>query len=316
MRRLALARYAPILSAAVLFAGCGAALDPGGGSNPVLQSERFEPRGSDLLYASSIYSCDVYVLTYPGGTHVQTINACGLGFGPAFGLCTDRGGDVFMAMGEGFTIFEFAHGGTKPIAQLQADGLLPVGCSVDPQTGDLGVASAESNVAVYKNASGAPQIYWLSSVSAFFFCTYDDRGNLFVAGEHDDRSFALAELPEGGGALREIKISENIGTGFGIQWDGRHLAIGATQGSNEFTLDRIRVSGSVAKVIGMTTLSAPPNTFTPFQFWIGGRTVIQPESRNSEIGFWSYPGGGNPTKGIQIPGSTLSGVTVSTLPRR
>jgi hypothetical protein len=305
----------------ILLAGCGGALAPSAGSSLVPQAARSGPRGfswidptargRDLLYASSIYNCNVYVFTYPRGRLVQTINACGLGFGPAFGLCTDKSGDVFMAMGEGFSIFKFAHGGTAPIAQLENDSLLPVGCSVDQKTGDLGVASATGNVAIFKNASGTPQIYSLGDVSEFFFCTFDDRGNLFADGKHNDHSFALAELPKGGSVLHEITVSGNFGSGFALQWDGRHVAIGGTQGPNKFTLDRVRLSGSVAKVVGTTTLDAAANTSVPFQFWIRNGTVIQPENRNAEIGFWDYPGGGVQTKGLHIVGSSLVGVTVS-----
>ncbi len=153
--------------ALTLLTACGGALQEGGQSgvlalqapSPVHGSSWTDPaaRGKDLLYASSIYNCDVYVFTYPRGKLFQTLDACGLGFGPAFGLCTDKNGDVFMAMGEGFSIFEFVHGGTEPISQLQDDSLLPLGCSVDPKTGSLGVASATGNVAIYKHASGSPK---------------------------------------------------------------------------------------------------------------------------------------------------------------
>lgn len=274
------------------------------------------PHRRDFLYASSIYNCDVYVFTYPrGGRLVQTLNACALGFGPAFGLCSDKMGDVFMAMGEGFSIFEFAHGGTKPIAQLQDDSLLPVGCSVDPKTGDLGVASTTGNVAIFKNASGTPDIYSLPNISEFFFCTFDDRGNLFADGEHNDGSFALAELRKGAGALREITVSGSVGPGFAVQWDGRYVAIGQTQGSNDFILDRIVVSGSVAKIVGTTTLLAAPNTTAFFQFWIQDGTIVRPENK-AEIGFWNYPEGGAQTKSLFIGGANmLVGVTVSLAPR-
>jgi hypothetical protein len=307
-------------------AACGGSLGAGGQSSLVApqaarssqREKSWTPatRGKDLLYASSIYDCDVYVFTYPRGKLVQTLNACGLGFGPAFGLCTDRTGDVFMAMGEGFSIFKFAHGGTEPVAQLENSSLLPVGCSVDPKTGDLGVASAEGNVAIFKNASGTPQIYSLANVSEFFFCTFDDHGNLFADGAHNDHTFALAELPKGSSALREITVSGNVGEpGFALQWDGRHVAIGETQASNAFILERIRVSGSVAKIVSMTTLTSAPNTYTPFQFWIQGGAIVQSEKGNSEIGFWNYPRGGAQTKGIHSGGSSLVGVTVSVGPR-
>jgi hypothetical protein len=268
-----------------------------------------------LLYASSIYTCDVDVFTYPNGKLVQTLNACGLGFGPAFGLCSDRDGNVFMGMAEGFSIFEFQHGGTQPIAQLDDESLLPFGCSVDPMTGDLGVASDEGNVAIFKNGSKTPQIYHLSDVAGFFFCTFDDRGNLFADGEHADRSFALAELPKNGSALREIAVSENVEGGFALQWERHRLVVGATQGSNEFTLDRLRVSGSTAKVLGTTTISAAPNTFEPFQFLIGNRTLIQPQKANSEIGFWKFPQGGKQIGDVHVGGSSYVGIALSVAPR-
>jgi hypothetical protein len=309
-------------AALTLVAACGGS--PGNGQSNVLAPQDARStahanswigpaaRAKDLLYASGASDCDVYVFTYPGGKLVQTLNACGFGFGPAFGLCSDRSGDVFMAMGEGFSIFEFAHGGSKPIAQLQNASLLPVGCSVDSKTGDLGIASSTGNVALFKNASGTPQIYSLSGVSEFFFCTFDDHGNLFADGEHNDagHTFALAELPAGGSALREITAPGSIGSGYALQWDGHHVAIGAMQTSDAFTLDRIRVSGSAAKIVGTTTLTSAPNTVTPFEFWIAGNTIVQPENGNAEIGLWNYPRGGEQTNDIQV-GSTLDGVTVS-----
>jgi hypothetical protein len=307
--------------ALVMLAGCGGSLQPGAPSNQLIphaarswpHASHVDPalRGKDLLYVSSVYTCDVDVFTYPQGKLVQTISACGLGFGPAFGLCSDKNGNVFMTMGEGFSVFEFPHGGTEPIEQLENDFLLPLGCSVNPMTGDLAVASEEANVAVYKNASGTPQVYYLSNVSEFFYCTYDDHGNLFVGAENYDRGFTLAELRSGGTALRAIKVPGGIAPGYAVQWDGRHLAVGASQSSNEFTIDRLRISGNAAKLAGSTTLSAPPNSFDELQFWIQGGKIVQPESNNAEVGLWKYPRGGEQIKGISMSGSTFVGVTVS-----
>jgi hypothetical protein len=221
-----------------------------------------------------------------------------------------------MTMGAGFSVFKFEHGGSQPVAQLESDSLLPVGCSVNPKTGDLGIASATGKVAIYTNASGTPQTYSLAGISQYFFCAFDDRGNLFVDGEHDNKSFALVELPRGGSALREITVSGNRSYGFALQWDGRHVALGGTQGSSAFTIDRIHLSGSSARVIGTTTLDMAPNTSVPFQFWIRAHTVIQPEGGNASVGFWRYPTGGDSIRNIAIGGSSVLGVTVSALPRR
>jgi hypothetical protein len=294
---------------AMLLAGCGAALAPNAGLRGSSEIDA-TARGSKLLYTASD-ACSVYVFAYPRGKLVQTLDACAFGFGPAFGLCSDKRGNVYMAMGEGFSVLEIAHGGTEPIAQYQDDSLLPTGCSIDPATGDLGVASATGNVAVFKNATSTPQIYSLADIADFFFCTFDDRGNLFADGEHSDRSFALAELPKGGSALREITVSGKVQPGFGIQWDGRRVAIGATQEPNEFTLDRIRIAGSVAKVIGTTTLDGAANTSVPFQFLILNGTIVQPEDGNTSVGVWNYPAGGEQSKVIRTGGSNLVGVTVS-----
>lgn len=307
--------------AAIVVAGCSYAGGPAvSGPSEALPSNGgsidASLRGKTLLYASSIDQCVVYVFTYPHGKLVQSFDACAFGLGPGYGLCTDRHGDVFMAMGQGFSILEFAHGGTQPIAQLDNGSHQPFGCSVDPKSGDLAVAGGKGNVTVFAKASGTPQVYSLSGIYAFYYCTFDDRGNLFAAGQHYGGTFALAELPKGGSALREITLSGYAAAGFTIQWDGRNVAVGVTQGSDEFVIDRIRVRGSKAKIVGSTTLHAAPNTLVPFQFWIDGGTVIRPENANSEVGFWNYPAGGERTKEIQPGGESIIGVTVSASPRR
>lgn len=326
MARWDLVRHALVLSGVgVLLAGCSAVQGSTGSGSlvPVARYERHgvlpveSAVGKTLLYASRA-DCNVYAFAYPRGVLVQTIDACAFGFGPAFGLCTDKAGNVFMSMGEGSSIFEFAHGGTQPIAQFENGSILPVGCAVDPKSGSLAVASVTGNVAVFAAGSSTPKLYSLGDVAEFYFCTFDDRGNLFADGEHNDRdsTFALAELPKGGSTLREITVDGNLAAGYAIQWDGRHLAVGGAPESGGIGIDRIRVSGSAAKVIGTTALDMGPDTFFPVQFWIRGKTLVQPETSNSEIGFWSYPAGGKQTKEIPIGGSSLVGVTVSAVPRR
>jgi hypothetical protein len=220
-----------------------------------------------------------------------------------------------MAMGQGYAILEFAHGSTQPVAQLDNGSQQPLGCSVDPKTGNLAVAGGKGNVSIFTNATGTPHIYSLSGIYAFYYCTFDDRGNLFVAGQRNDNTFALAELPKGG-ALREVTVREYLAPGFAIQWDGRRLAVGVTQGSDTFVIDRIVVHGSKAKVVGTTTLHAPPNTLVPFQFWIDGGRIIRPENANTELGFWNYPDGGEETKEIRPDAESLIGVTISAVARR
>lgn len=324
-------RALAVAAASMLPSGCGESLDPGGQSSrlrpPVVRPAslaigRSDPvaLNQDLLYVSSIIDCNVYVLTYPQGKLVQTLNVCRLGFGNAYGLCTDKSGDVFMSMANGFSIFEYVHGGAQPIRQLENTSLLPAGCSVDPTTGNLGIASGAGAVAIFNKASNTYRIYSAPDIPAFYFCTFDDHGNLFADGESNENTFALAELPKGSSDLRVITVPGNNQFGLALQWDGRHVAIEAAQSSNEFTLDRIRISGLSATVVGTTTFAGPPNGFLPFQFWLQGSTIVQAESENAEVGFWHYPRGGQQTKAFQIgggtfPALTIIGVAVSLAPR-
>ena len=114
MERSFLSRNAAALFvAAALLAGCGgapAAVPSRQRASSLIGSEA---RGRDLLYVSSD-DCAVYVFTYPRGKLVQTLNVCNLGFGPAFGLCTDAAGDVFMTMGAGFSASNSNTAGHNP----------------------------------------------------------------------------------------------------------------------------------------------------------------------------------------------------------
>ena len=298
-----------LIAITLVLSGCGGlAVDGGARSASSIDASL---RAKNLIYASSIFHCAVYVFAYPHGKLVTSFNACAFGLGPGYGLCTDRSGNVFMAMGQGFSILEFAHGATQPSAQLDNGSHQPLGCSIDPKSGNLAAAGGKGYVSIFSNATGTPQIYSLPGIYAFYYCTFDGRGNLFVAGQHYDGSVALAELPRGRSTLREIMVSGNVAAGFAIQWDGRRIAIGVTQDPSDFVIGRIRIRGSTAKVVATTTLHGAPNTLVPFQFWIDGGTVIGPENANTELGSWNYPAGGGQIKEIRPDAKSLIGVTLS-----
>ncbi len=71
--------------------------------------------------------------------------------------------------------------GRNRIADLVEPYLWVYGCSVDPTTGNLAVASvnwlsAASWVAVYSHAKGTPQNYEDPAIINYVFCGYDDKG--------------------------------------------------------------------------------------------------------------------------------------------
>ncbi len=333
MRRLDVRRGAGILSAiaaAAALAGCGAL-----GSAPVPSAMAPSVRAAgtktrapswmspqakkaDLLYVSD-QNGSVYVFAYPGGALVGTLT----GFLAPSGLCSDARGDVFVTDTPALQIYEFRHGGKKPIASLGDFGYYPNSCSVDPSTGNLAVVNYASSpsfgpgsVSVFPDASGRPTVYSDPNIREYFFGTYDAHGNLFVNGtNYGSTESDYAELPQGSGQFTDITLNKTIGYPGGLQWDGSSLAV---QDASKDVVYRVNVSGSHGTVAGATHFRIDHSTLLA-QFAIQGRTIVLPYSvrsrRLKKMGLWRYPAGGAPTKTFRAPDAAeLFGVTVSLAP--
>lgn len=311
-------RYAALTAAtAISLAACGSAqmpAAPNGGAPAYLQAGAHAARelpgakGRPLLYVSSTWGGGIYAMTYPGGKAVGHIPEDG---GP-YGLCTDRKGDVYAMGIINQVIVEYAHGGIDPIATLTDEEADPEGCAVDPLSGDLAVATGSNEVQIYKHGRGSPAVYGEGGILSFFFCTYDDKGNLFVTGENGQEGFALAELSKGSSTMHPINLDASPPPGYAIQWDGKYLALEAAVASKEATIDRLSISGSSATVVSSTTLSGAAGDEVPAQFWIDAGRVAVIEGENQAVGIWKYPAGGNPLKTLDGVGSgLLIGATVS-----
>ena len=266
---------------------------------------------ADLLYVSG--GCGgTCILSYPKGKPVGSLAVSGAS------LCSDKNGNVFVPTTDGSghaVVYEFAHGGTQPIATLTVDGILAEGCSVDPSSGNLAVTYLCHNcdygpVDVFANAQGSPKTYFKSGVF-LSYCGYDDKGNLFADGASS--GFALLELPSGGSSLEPISVSQSISTAGAVQWDGSNLAI---EDISHPAIYRFSVSGSTATLAGTTTLKNAGSFVA--QSWIQGKNVIVPfggASYSAEyVGFWKYPKGGDAKKVLKkhLDATAISGVTVST----
>jgi hypothetical protein len=290
-----------------------------------------EAHRADLLYVSDGGGAgSVYVFSYPRGDLVGTLS----GFdGLTQSVCSDRAGDVFVAVFNlgGNEVVEYAHGATAPIATLAVPGE-PVGCSVDPTTGNLAVAiysydSSPGSIAVYRNAVGNPSIFRNPNMSDISDCTYDDGGNLFVSGVND-RGFALGELPAGGTTLESVALK---GKGSGaylepIAWDGSDLAIGDFDGYGRvYEVERVRVDGRVARILGERAFALSHGVFSgDSRFSIYQGSIIFPyqssngvRAHKGQAGFWKYSLGGAQAGATGRIGSQfLDGVTVSAAARR
>lgn len=310
MNRLASWIRACTLSALAAFvAGCGGPATQTSLPAAARQLTALQPaaRGS-LLYVSDTGSSDVYVFSYPKGKLVQTLS----GFAEPGGECVDSRGNVFITNTGGSNIIEYAHGGSTPVATLKDNGWFPIGCSVDPATGNLAVtnfstsSSGPGNVVIYKHAKGRPTGHYADpAMPSMLLCSYDGSSNLFLDGLTQGSAFAFAELRSGATKLTNITVDQSIGSAGGVEWDGTYVAVG-DQSTN--TIYQFSIAGKHATKAGSTALGGASEVF---QFWIDGSKVIGPDALGGDVGFWNYPEGGTATKtisGLYAPlGAVVSG---------
>ncbi len=278
-------------------------------------------RHRNLLYASDNVGSDVEVMTFPEGHHVGTLTNLP---SPA-GECVDSNGNVFITTtiysgsSESGTIYEFAHGGTTPIATLADQSSAAAGCAVDPATDTLAVTNfgapgKAGNVAIYASEQGAPTIISDPNIDAMYFCGYDEDGNLYVDGTGDGM-VVLAELPRGSSKFTDLAVvGGNVKTPGAVQWDGHHLAIGSLDGNDDtgaITVYRLTISGNSAFVAGSTQLCNKRCKISGSQFWIESGKIVAPVGYNREVALWRYPSAGKPLRLVRHVGSYLWGVTIS-----
>ncbi len=335
--------------------GAAVATAPAGVISPQADSRRafssswMKPNtsGESLLYVSIPQGSNskILVYSYQQGKLVGAIT------GPRepLDLCADADGDVFIpttTYSGGSAIYEYAHGGTSPIATLSDPGEA-YGCAVDPKTGNLAVANSSDasnpyysnagDVAIYAGAQGNPAMYYSSEINGFGDCGYDDVGNLYLsaglAGKYYRNQVFLARLSSGSSSFTVIALNKKLytnGSAFfspSVQWDGKHMTVtsfssAGSQGirptnlaKSPVLLYRLSITGSSGTVIGTTTLDSKKNHHGG-QSWIQGKSVVGIYyDRGPNVGIWRYPRGGNPQRAIHkiegFPDYPLWGLTVS-----
>ena len=260
-----------------------------------------------LIYASG--PTDTYILSYPDG---NLINSFQTGRPPS--ICSNDKGQVFIPESE--KLLKYKHGGAKPIATLNDKGFEPEGCAADATSGSLAVTNFRStsfgpgNVALYANGSNKPNFLADPSITNYYFCSYDDLGNLFVTGTSSSKSFLMAELRKGSSTFTDITVNGAISAAGMVQWDGTYLALGTNINTKIY---RVAVSGSTGTVVSTTTLF---NVGHPtYSFFVSEGYVIAPTGRyGNRLGFWRYPKGGkrvNAVGPLYEKHQPVTGITVS-----
>jgi hypothetical protein len=128
--------------------------------------------------------------------------------------CVDKASDVFIADLQNSRVVEHGHGDETPKATLSDPGYYPNDCSVDPRMGNLAVTnlnpttgSGEGNVLIYVNASGTPRVLIDPRVYYYFYCSYDNKGDLYIDGSAASLGISrFDELPVGHGGFKTIGI--------------------------------------------------------------------------------------------------------------
>jgi hypothetical protein len=280
---------------------------------------------SDLVYVSNQGDWGnngVYVYSYPQGKQVGYLQ-------PDTeetyeGVCSDSHGNVWIVgWTTNYQAFydEYAHGGTQQIGSLISRGV-PSGCAVDPSTGNLAIANYmdfEANdhrgdIAIYQKASGNPTDYYDASIAYYYYCAYDDKGNLYADGNTD----FINELARNSDTLRHIYFKKKLAPG-SLQWNGSSLAIALVGGSKgPARIDRVTVQGSGAQIVGSTALKTyhDEGVYLDTEFWVAGKIVtgVGPGSEGPTrlLYFWPYPKGGKALKTIAAPsGANFYGVAFS-----
>src|SRR5579863_5508755 len=260
-----------------LLAGCGngAATSPSVTTSSAQTSTMrswIDPAAAadNLVYVSTFpFSrvSDVEVYTFRERKYVGVLN----GIKNPQHLCSDTSGNVFIPEGTESKVLEYAHAGTTPIATFN-DAHSPHACSVDRVTGNLAVVDA-ADVAIYQNASTKPARHKDAKFANYYFCGYDDSGNLFVDGKDDSDRFVFAELPKGAKSFVNINLGHYVATPGSVQWDGKYVVVGSEDTVYQFT-----TAGSTGKLEGSTNLFGGEGPIE--QVWIPRFTRVNLQAKH------------------------------------
>jgi hypothetical protein len=270
----------------------------------------------DLLYIA--HSGDhrfkglLSVLTFPQGKLVSTIPIRRF----ATGICSDPSGNVWVIVADDNhrTAYEYAHGGTTPIAKIHIlHSRSGNACAIDPTSGNLAIITGDRlgrNFAdIYAGArEGNPATYPVPFTPTA--CSYDDAGNLFVDGaEGSTIFFRLAELAKAANTFTNVTLNKAASWyPGGLQWDGKYLALVEPFRQQGPSIYRIKISGSVGDVVGVVHLDT---LWSGSPLAIGDGTAVATADEGNVVAQWRYPAGGPRIKTLVQYEYGVSGLTIS-----
>lgn len=189
---------------------------------------------------------------------------------------------------------EFKVGGSSPIKTLSApSGDVPVGCAMDPATGDLAATMINNGaVVIYTKASGSGTVSQSPLIEAFY-AGYDDKSNLYVSGFNTQGAFGFVELKKGSSTWETLSLNNSIAFAGQVQWDGKYITVDDQEGSVIYGYTCIGTSCKLKRTVALSGSGGCAQT------WIGVGVVFCPDS------VYKYPAGGSPIATLTGSGEAL-----------
>lgn len=273
---------------------------------------------SRLLYISDLGKFDVYIYAFPSLVVVGKLT----GFNDPQGECSDAAGNVWIANAGSAQMLEYAHGSITTIGSLSDPVGAPVGCAIDPATGNLAVMnvydfSSAGSVLVYAKARGTPRIYSNSQARSYYFGAYRN-GSLYVSGASGKGAYVLSLLAKGASSMSSIAVKGGTlyfpGT---VAWRSSKLVLGDQRCQNTATscLYDLTLSGKTATIERTIKLGGSCDVA---QAWVGatrvagGNNAEYCSNGKSRVELWPYPAGGKPTASVASPRAPV-GATISSI---
>jgi hypothetical protein len=258
---------------------------------------------TNLLYVSNASNVTVY--DYNNGQNVTLVGTL-TGFSSPQGMCTDKNGNVWIADYNTRTMFEYAHGGTSPIAHITPKEGFPYACAVDRTTGNLAVSYWHPNghyrnyaeVVVYQNATGHGAEYGPpTGFYRSYFLTYDDSGNLFTTGfecgyyecYNAKQNVPLFELKAGGAQFLQLGGAARQSNVSGLVWVNPSFLMGTGKsGPKGAGAVKVQVTGDQAKVVAKVPFA---QTFLTYGFTVRAGQIIVPDYAGNTVRIYTLATG-------------------------
>ncbi|MBV8067256.1 MAG: hypothetical protein JO113_04705 [Candidatus Eremiobacteraeota bacterium] len=348
------ARTLSVLVAATLSAGCGdglqtsaahnsagvpaiagafhafAGVRPPGPAHPSLHKSWVSAdarRERRLLFASDSGLDEVDIYSLPGMKLEGQLT--GAGFNNPQGMCSDTAGDVYVTETNNTEIDEYSHAGSLLARYPDSIGF-PIGCAVDPATGNLAVTdivndgSGPGQVLIYSNPSTQPKLVSNPSQYFYYFAGYGPKSSLWVSGMNASGGYMLSRCS----ASSCSTIGLSGGTVYypgAVQWDAVHRS---------WVVFDQRCRDTTAACSYPVSPNGVLGTATTYDSYKGGSDCdliqgeIATDRRENVVGGdyeycgaaastfnrWAYKAGGSPTKYATLSSSysVPNGVAIST----